>query len=321
MMRLSLLYAALTALLLLTGCGERKPAPDSTSSGSDGPGVVDGAFFPNEGDASSMAAASVAAASSAASDSASADPGDPAVVNDRRSLEAPVLKAQSDIAKREGDALTIRIDGKPAARFNDQRNLYCEGNDTCSVWTYAGIVTLGDGHGRKLPYPLLSQYNGEATSAVVVDRNGRIVWLDEKPVVSPSGQYLAAADAEGYSDGMLRITDWFSPGHQTTVSFDGESCSPVKWTSPASLTAECGRYEGKVLHKMPATVTIDHGHWRLVEIVAPATKRKGKIKARPQQTKVIEGKTDALPSQQQRADADAYDRNAGYLRLALPDGP
>lgn len=321
MMNWSRLCAAMAVLVLLAGCGERKPAPDSASAGNDGPGVVDGAFFPHEGDVSSMAAASVAAASSGTSESASAEPGDPSVVTDRRSTEAPVLKAQSDMAKRDGDALTIRIDGKPTARFNDQRNLYCEGNDTCSVWTYAGAVILDDGHGRKLPYPLLSQYNGEATSAVVVDRNGRIVWLDEKPIVSPSGQYLAAADTEMTSDGTLRITDWFSPGHGTTVSFDGESCSPVKWTASVTLTAECERYEGKVLHKMPATVTMDHGHWRLVEIVAPATKRKGKVKAKPQQTRVIEGKTDALPSQQQRADADAYDRNAGYLRLALPDGP
>jgi len=315
-MKLLRLCVALTALIGLSGCGDRKPEPDTAEAQADGPGVVDGAFFPHEGDASASAMASAVT-----SDSASADPGDPSVMNDRRNTEAPLLKAQPDVAKREGNALTIRIDNAPAARFTDQRNLYCEGSDTCSVWTYAGTVTLGDGHGKKLSYPLLSQHNGEATSAVVVDRNGRIVWLDEKPVVSPSGQYLAAADTEMTSDGTLRITDWFSPGHQTTVSFSGASCEPVKWTSPVSLTAECVGHEGKVVRKTPATVTMDHGHWRLVEIVAPATKRKGKIKAKPQQIKVIDGKTDAPRSQQQRADSDAYDRNAGYLRLATPDGP
>ncbi len=317
MMRLLRWSAALAALMILSGCGDRKPAPDGATAGSDGPGVVDGAFFPHEGDASSTAVS----ASAVASESDSADPGDPAVLNDRRGAEAPVLSAQSDVAKREGDVLTIRIDNNPAARFTDQRNLYCEGNDTCSVWTYAGTVTLGDGHGRKLPYPLLSQYNGEATSAVVVDRNGRIIWLDEKPVVSPSGQYLAAADAEGYSDGTLRIRDWFSPGHGAIVSFAGESCTPLKWTAATTLAAECGRNEGKALHRMPATVTMDHGHWRLVEVVAPAAPRKGRTKAKAQQTKVIDGKADAPPSQQQRADNDAYDRNSGYLRLATPDGP
>lgn len=317
MMRLSHVCAAVTVLLLIAGCGERKPAPDSAAGGSDGPGVVDGAFFPHEGDASSAALS----ASADASDSASADPGDPAVINDRRAMEAPLIKAQPDMAKRDGDVLTIQIDRKAVARFTDQRNLYCEGNDTCSVWTFAGTVELGDGRGHKLSYPAVSRYNGEETSVVVVDRNGLIVWLDENPVISPSGQYLAAANAEESTDGTLRVTDWFSPGHQTVVSFDGASCSPVNWTSPANLTAECGRYEGKTLHKMPATVTMDHGHWRLVEIVAPATKRKGKIKAKPQQTKVIDGKTDALSSPQQRADSDAYDRNSGYLRLATPDGP
>jgi len=316
-MKLLRLCVALTALIGLSGCGDRKPEPDNAETQAGGPGVVDGAFFPHEGDASASAMSSAAAVS----DSASADPGDPSVMNDRRNTEAPLLKAQPDVAKREGDALTIRIDNLPVARFTDQRNLYCEGNDTCSVWTYAGTVTLNDGHGKKLSYPLLSQYNGEATSAVVVDRNGRIVWLDEKPVVSPSGQYLAAADTEMTSDGTLRITDWFSPGHQTTVSFSGASCEPVKWIGPVSLTAECVGHEGKVVRKTPATVTMDHGHWRLIEIVAPATKRKGKIKAKPQQTRVIEGKVDALPTQQQRADSDAYDRNSGYLRLALPDGP
>lgn len=309
--------AALTALMIVAGCGDRKPAPDSASAQNGDPGVVDGAFYPHEGDAASVAIS----ASAAASDSVSADPGDPAVVNDRRATEAPLLTGQSDTARRDGDALIVRVDGKDAARFTDQRNLYCEGNDTCSVWSYAGTVALGDGHGHKLSYPVVSQYNGEATSAVIVDRNGRIVWLDEKPLVSPSGQYLAAAEAEMSSDGMLRITDWFSPGHATIVSFEGESCSPLKWTSPVSVNAQCVGYEGKTEHKKSATVTMDHGHWRLVEIIAPATKRKGRIKAKPQQTKVIEGKTDALPSQQQRADADAYDRNAGYLRLATPDGP
>ncbi len=316
-MRLLHWSAALTALVILSGCGDSKPAPNSASSQTRDPGVVDGAFYPHEGDAVSVAASM----SGSASDTASADPGDPAVVNDRRATETPLLTAQPEIARRQNDALTIRIDSKDTARFTDQRNLFCEGNDTCSIWTFAGTVVLGDGHGKKQPYPIVSQYNGEATSVVVIDRNGRIVWLSNKPFVSPSGQFLAAADEEGYSDGTLRLTDWFSPGHETLISFEGESCSPLRWTAPTTLIAECGRYEGKVLHKMPATVTMDHGRWRLVEVVAPATKARGKTRAKPQKTKTIDGKPDPLPPAQQRAGSDAYDRNAGYLRLALPDGP
>ncbi|MBW8882591.1 MAG: hypothetical protein JF615_14555, partial [Asticcacaulis sp.] len=253
------LHAALAVVICLAGCGDRKPAPDSAAVQSNDPGVVDGAFYPHEGDAGSAAASM----SGSASDSASADPGDPAVVNDRRATETPLVTAQPDVAKRQGDALTIRIDGKDTARFTDQRNLYCEGNDTCSVWTFAGTIVLGDGHGKKQAYPIVSQYNGEETSALIVDRNGRIVWFDEKPLVSPSGQYLAAANAEMSTDGTLRLTDWFSPGHGAIVSFDGASCSPIKWTSSVSLTAECVGYEGKTEHKTPATVTMDHGHWRL----------------------------------------------------------
>ncbi len=318
-MKLLRLCVALTALISLSGCGDRKPEPDNAQGQADGPGVVDGAFFPHEGDASASAVA--AATSPSASDTASADPGDPARLNTERQNEAPRLKSESAVAARQGDVLTIRIDSQPAARFTDQRNLYCEGYNTCSIWTYAGTIVVGDGKGGKQILPVVYQDSGEDDDAVIVDHNGRIVWISDKPLVSPSGQYLAAADTEATTDGTLHITDWFSPGHQTIVSFGGEACTPVKWTGPVSLAAECGRYEGKVLRKMPATVTMDHGHWRLVEIVAPATKRKGKIKAKPQQTKVIDGKTDALPSQQQRADNDAYDRNAGYLRLATPDGP
>ena len=318
-MKLLRLCVALTALIGLSGCGDRKPEPDGAVTQSDSPGIVDGAFFPHEGDASASAVA--AAASTSASDSVSADPGDPARLNTERQNEAPRLKSDTAIASRQGDVLTIRIDGQPAARFTDQRNLYCAGFDTCSIWTYAGTIVVGDGKGGKQTLPVVYQNNGENDDAVVVGRNGRIVRIGDKPLVSPSGQYLAAADTDATTGGTLHITDWFSPGHQTTVSFNGESCEPVKWTGPVSLAAECERDDGKVHHKMPAAVTMDHGHWRLVEIVAPATKRKGKIKAKPQQTKVIDGKADALPSQQQRADNDAYDRNSGYLRLATPDGP
>jgi hypothetical protein len=318
-MKLLRLCVALAALVSLAGCGDRKPEPDAAQAQADGPGVVDGAFFPHEGDAAASTMASGVSAS--ASDSVSADPGDPALLNGERQNEAPRLKSDSAVAARQGDVLTIRIDGQPAARFTDQRNLYCEGYDSCSIWTYGGTVVVRDGKGAKHTLPVVYHFSGEDEVAVVVDRNGRIVWVSDKPLVSPSGQYLAAADAKEITDGTLHITDWFSPGHQTTVSFDGEACTPAKWTGPVSLAAECERDEGKVHRKMPATVTMDHGHWRLVEIVAPATKRKGKIKAKPQQTKVIDGKTDALPSQQQRAEADAYDRTAGYLRLATPDGP
>jgi len=306
---------ALAALLGLTGCGDRKPEPDNAQAQAGGPGVVDGAFFPHEGDASASAMASAAV-----SDSASADPGDPGRLNGERQNEAPHLKADSAVASRQGDVLTIRIDGQPAARFTDQRNLYCQGGDTCSIWTYAGTVVVGDGKGGKQTLPVVYQDNGEGGGAVVIERNGKLTWFSNKPVVSPDGRFLAAEADETYDGARLQITDWFSPGHQTTVTFDHDPCTPLRWTAPTALTADCGSEDGATKRK-PATVTMDHGHWRLVEIVAPATKRKGKIKAKPQQTKVVEGKVDALPSPQQRADADAYDRNAGYLRLALPDGP
>ncbi|WP_443748432.1 hypothetical protein [Asticcacaulis solisilvae] len=316
MMKLSPLCAGLTALVLLAGCGDRKPAPDSASGGSDAPGVVDGAFLPHEGDVTSAAVS----ASAAASDSASADPGDPVRVNAERQTEAPHLKADAAIASRQGDVLTIRINGQPAARFTDQRNLYCEGSDTCSIWTYAGTVVVGDGHGGKQTLPAVYQDNGEGSGAVIIERTGKLTWFGNMPMPSPDGRFLAAEPDETYDGARLQITDWFSPGHQTTVTFDGDPCTPVRWTTATTLTADCGSEDGTTKRK-PATVTKDHGHWRLVEVVAPAIPRKGRIKAKPQQTKIIDGKTDVLDSPQQRADADAYDRTAGYLRLALPDGP
>lgn len=315
-MKLLRLCVAWAALISLSGCGDRKPEPNSAQGQADGPGVVDGAFFPHEGDTSSAAVAA-----SAASDSVSADPGDPATVTAERKSETALLKAHGSVASRNGDVLTIRGNGRDLARFTDKTNLYCHGDSTCVIWTFSGMASLNDGHGHKADYPTVTQFSGEIYATAVIDVNGRLIWLSSAPTVSPDGRFLATQSDENLGDGVLHITDWLSPGHSAGISFEGQICEPVKWLSATSLQAKCRPKDSQSEQMFAATASFDGKAWHLAVVTKPATKARKKVKAHPAVVTTVDGKAGAVLAPQQRADADASDRADGYERLATPDGP
>ena len=165
--------------------------------------------------------------------------------------EARSLATYPDRARRDKGRLIVSYDGKDVAAFTDVNAGGCEGYDTCSVWTFLGLMTIGGE-----TFVTVSREQGEGASFVTVDREGRLDWIGEAPVVSADGHYIAnGADGTGYS-GYVSIIDWRTPRpRQQYVS--QAACQPQGWDKANTLKLSCSA-DGAKLDTAIARKSGDH---------------------------------------------------------------
>ncbi len=250
--------------------------------------------------------------------SAQTDPDNPdsiAGVRQGRHDEAGTMRGFPGVALRHGNALTVSRNGHPVARFTDKYIGHCEGFETCSVWRFAGEVTLLTAPGKPEPYVEVHHFIGEGGDFRLIAADGSITTLQDYPKASANGRYAAVGETEGESDGYLSIIDWSSPGHRTTADFKSP-CEPIKWKSANVLQVICSR-EGTTTHATLAIVKHLGQAWRLEDIsAADETTQKPMPKAtfKPYgESAVVSTATE--PSAKDKANGDAYDRKSGYEKL------
>ncbi len=207
--------------------------------------------------------------------------------------EAAALAAYPATARRDKDKLVISYEGKDVAAFSNVNADGCEGYDTCSIWTFEGLITIGSE-----TYAAVGQEQGEGFSYIVVDRHGQLDWIDDSPIVSPDGRYIAnGSNGDGYDDSYVSIMDWQTPRpRQLYMSTAG--CQPVRWNTHNQLELNCtpdGVVPGVKVDKATATKSGDH--WTIAPgSYAPLTR----VPETPPMDK---------------ADLDAWQVQEGYQRL------
>ncbi len=213
-----------------------------------------------------------------------------ASVIESRKLESDQMAKAPGWASRSGDTLTVSKAGKALARFTDTGLADCDGFDQCALWTFGGVIQVAG-----QAYPLVLQENGEITRYMLVDNDGSLVWFNNVPMVSASGRWLATANDDEYTDPILAITDWQSPGHATVVSFADPPCQPQHWNADDTLDVVC-QPDGDPAY--PARVAFDGKTWKMAANGEAA----------------VPGGVDPSQTPQQAAETAAYLTKYGYAR-------
>lgn len=226
--------------------------------------------------------------------------------------ENRAMAAHSGVAERQGDVLTISSDGTPIASFTDIGKNDCEGFDSCSIWSFAGVITLQSVPGKSERFVRVQHFNGEIDEQVLVATDGTIHWTFGDFAASEDGRYLAAGSAEGVlSDGYLRIVDFASPGHSRFANFDAQ-CDVTGWTAARTIAVICSRNESSTFAIAGTVSETSPGTWRLLETRILKKPEAEKVELRSQIVKLVE----EAPSKFSAAELAAYDQKAGYKRLA-----
>ena len=199
-----------------------------------------------------LCALSACSPSPSASDAGSAASKGP---TDARKLETQALAAHPGYARRAGDSLTLIINGKDGVRLDDGNRNGCTAMDDCAGWTFRGVEHLQSLSGIDPSILVAHDAGGERTRYAFVSADPVITWLDGWPSVSPSGQYVVAATANG----AMVLYDWSTPSPHTVYDF-GPDCTFLKWTSDREGQARCSYPGGKATL---AYLALDGDTWRL----------------------------------------------------------
>ncbi len=171
---------------------------------------------------------------------APAPPPPPKIAAKLYDKEADALAAYPEFATRSGDALTVGFDGNPVARFTDIGKSSCEGYETCSVWSFAGLVDIGG-----MLDAAVMRDNGEDVQYVVIDRAGHDIWLSGPFMASPDGRYMATGQNDLSTGGYLEIIDLASPWPHVWAQ-SAAPCQPQDWTPAHNLNLLCDDGSGPV---------------------------------------------------------------------------
>lgn len=221
-------------------------------------------------------------------------------------------------ATREGDTLTIYQRDKPVARFTDQGLASCNGDGTCNLWRFDGLVYLRSAaEDRPKPYVAVMGYNGESDIFLLVEPTGELIWLDGPPLASPDGRYLAIGGVDVYQGSSLTIRDQESASPAMVVDF-GLTCETLRWTSNTTLRVRCIHDDGDSHTTIASVSQIDATTWQLQETAELDTKSLKPIAHSTLSLKTIAAKTKPrrLPTPEEKANDDLGDKEIGIERLA-----
>jgi hypothetical protein len=185
---------------------------------------------------------------------------------DRNTQEAALLRAYPDVATRDARGLTVFRDGHPVARFHNVDETHCQGNDTCSLWWFDGVLRLGTGSDRRT-YAEVFHSNGEGWEVMLIGDDRDPLVFENPLVPSPDGRYAATGVTSGLEDAYLSIIDWTSPGHRLTATFGRlTGCEPLNWEGPDAFRAICDHEKSKTHYSLATVQRAGDGTWQLTEI-------------------------------------------------------
>ncbi|ESQ77587.1 hypothetical protein [Asticcacaulis sp. AC402] len=196
--------------------------------------------------------------------------------------ETAALAAYPKYARRDGGKLILSYDGRDIARLTSSPATDCEGWETCSLWSFAGVVRLTEG-----PVIVVRREHGEGENYVLFDRRGHREWLMGPPLASPDGRHVAAGLMSSMiSTGLTEIVDWQSTPHRFQDS--ETSCHPVAWQSASHLKLSCNRDDDGETPPFDAEAHLVGGVWQLV-----AKPQVAAFKPRPLRDKATQAEGDA----------------------------
>lgn len=200
--------------------------------------------------------------------------------------EAAALAAYPDYARREGGKLVLAYNGRDVVRLTSSPAGDCEGWETCSLWSFAGMVPLKGG-----PIIVVRREHGEGENYVLFDRTGERLWLSGPPSVSPDGRHVANGQLSSLiATAYTEITAWDGSAGMTYQS--ETSCEPIAWTNATRLKLRCNRDDDDQTPPFDAEAALDNGAWKLLsaQSVAPFKPRPAHTAAQKAESRAWERK-------------------------------
>jgi len=230
-----------------------------------------------------------------------------------RDQETAPLASWSAMARREGDALIIRMAGHDVASFTDSG--YCDGFDQCARWRFRGVWHLG---GRD--YPWLTFFHGEGEEmAYFIDASGALFGAAGEPSASPDGRLMVLAYNDPDLGGSVSVFEAGPGGLNLVADSDLAGCDAVEWEDAGHLAMTCIDSDTSTGQRyMTAVLFRDEGGWRITPRgeLDPATKQ---LLAKPTRALVgfdLKAVADTPATHQGQKDTvDPYFVEKGYKRL------
>lgn len=177
--------------------------------------------------------------------------------------ESLVLKAHPQLARRSGEVLTIRYQGRDVVTYTDDPK-------GCTRYVIERAVMVYDQRtGGREPIALVACHFGVTTNRYLVLPNSGKYAVTDDVAASPDGRFLATSDSTvTRSRGAFVVIDW--PNIETRAEFPA-GCTHLKWQDDGHLTADCwhadtpnpvnpNESEARFFH---AKVWRDGGVWRM----------------------------------------------------------
>ena len=160
--------------------------------------------------------------------------------------EVESLKRDAEIieANPNGNGFTVHYNGKAVARFTQIISPTCNINTLNTLWSYLGPFPLwNQSTGRAEPLVVFSYmhaYAFEGGEFVIVDRDGRLVWLWTGFIPAPDGKTIAVGGIHhmhGHTPKAF-LLDWTSPEHKTSYYLP-YGCDLDNWINKDKLAIVC----------------------------------------------------------------------------------
>ncbi len=233
--------AALAAgLITLAACHGRAVTPAAeASTASWQPGMIDGAFSPEEASSSAFASASD-----------STDDWSVSFREKDRVQEAKNMAASHGLATRNANTITVQIDGRLIAGFTDTPT---------SFWIFRGTLQLA---GKTYALVSREDEDGWLHFGTVGPEHG-VTWFQNWPQISPDGRSIAYGSREATDvEGFFHVVDWSTPYPHEVYDFTA-GCSPQKWLSTTSVQLKCDYPSPNGQAVQSIATRLGAGHWQL----------------------------------------------------------
>jgi hypothetical protein len=225
----------------------------------------------------------------------------------KRDQETAPFARWPGVARREGDVLIIRADGRDVASFTDTG--YCDGFDQCGRWRFQGVLRLG---GRN--YPWLTFFHGEfQKTAYIVGASGELFSAQGEPSASPDGRWLVVAYNEPDLGGSVAVFEAGPRGLRLVAASEAAVCRAESWKGDQRLTMTCTDSDATTPQRaLSADLVRDEHGWR-VEPRAELDGATGRPLAEPARP-LVNIEIPAVKDEGAPED-DAYEVEKGYRRL------
>lgn len=150
-----------------------------------------------------------------------------------RLREADLLKANTGLAVREGDNLTLFYANRIVTRL-----VASETDEECDSVSIHKILAVRDGPSARInPLVQISCHHGEFERRFIVLRDGNRWWIPDASA-SPDGRILAVGQNYAYNDPSFTLTLYLWPSRKVLAKFDAY-CRGLVWKDTDNLEVTC----------------------------------------------------------------------------------